>query len=300
MSKRKTDLEFKNEVKEKYGNKVKILGTYVNNMTKILIKCGVCGNESYKKPTGILKGQLCNECSRKNLSKRKTKTTDDYKQDLLKNKIDYIELLEEYTNTKTKIKVLNKKCNHVYEVIPGNLLRGAGCPLCHGIKDDKLFKKIIEEKYPNEYEILEKYTNGLTKIKVRHKCRCEWKILPKDLLKKAMCPYCKISKGERYIDDYLKNNNIEYQRQYKIKECKDKNVLPFDFMIKINNKIKLIEFDGTQHYNKTFYSENSKTKEHDIIKNEFCKKNKIELLRIPYWHLRNNKIKEDLDNFINK
>ena len=38
MTKRKTHNEFLNEVKQKYGNKIKILTEYQNNLTKILIK----------------------------------------------------------------------------------------------------------------------------------------------------------------------------------------------------------------------------------------------------------------------
>lgn len=299
MSKKRTTAEFKKIINETYAGKIEILSDYVNNKTKLLVKCNECGSEEYKTPTKILKGQICNNCSRNKLSKERAKTTEDYEQDLRNKKIDYIQLLSEYKNSKTKLKVLNKKCNHIYYVLPGNILKGSGCPICHGIKDDKLFKKQIETKYPGEYKILGNYTNGLTKIKVRHKCGFEWDVQPKQLLRNIMCPRCHLSKGEYYIYKYLENKNIEYQRQYKISECKDKNELPFDFMIKINGTIKLIEFDGTQHYENTLYSQ-SNTKKHDKIKNEFCKNNNIELLRIPYWHLRNNKIKDDLDKFIDK
>lgn len=297
MTKRKTHNEFLNELKQKYGNKIKILTEYQNNLTKILIKCNVCGNEEYKLPTKLLNGQLCSICSRNKLSNERRKTTQKYKEDLIKKGIKHIELLEEYKNSKTKIKVLNKNCNHIYYSLPGNVLKGVGCPICHGIKNNDSFKEIIEKKYPGEYKIIGNYINGLTKIEVEHKCGYRWNVQPKQLLRSICCPKCRFSKGEYYIYKYLEENKIEYEKQYKIKECRDIYELPFDFMIKANGKIKLIEFDGSQHYKNTLFSKN-KTKKHDEIKNEFCKKNNIELLRIPYWHLRNDRIKKDLDNFI--
>ena len=69
----------------------------------------------------------------------------------------------------------------------------------------------------------------------------------------------------------------------------------------LNGTIKLIEFDGLQHYSKTrsVYA-TEKVKKHDEIKNEYCKRNNIELLRIPYWWLKNNRISIELEKFINK
>lgn len=299
MSKKKTNEEFKKEIEEKYGNRIEILGNYENNKKKLLVKCNNCGKEYYKTPIHLIKGQLCKYCSNKKLSDERRKTTEQFKKDMIKNNIKDIELLEKYINTKTKIKILNKKCNHTYYSLPGNILKNVGCPICYGYKNTEMFIKILNEKYPNEYEVIGEYINNRTPIKIRHKCGYEWNVIPKDLLKAIRCPKCKMSKGEYYIYNYLKENNIYFEKQYKLKDCKDKYELPFDFMIKVNDKIKLIEFDGTQHYNDTFYT-NIKTKEHDKLKNDYCKKNNIELLRIPYWHLRNNKIKEDLDIFINK
>lgn len=299
MSKRKTDYEFKKEIEEKYGNEVKVLNKYINNKTKILVEYKECKHQEYKLPSKLLIGQKCGKCKNKAISKAKTKTTNQFKQDLINKGIEHIEVLGEYKGLKNKIKVINKRCEHTYFALPNNILRNSGCPICYGYKDTKMFIEIINKKYPNEYDIIGEYINNKTPIKIKHKCGYIWNAIPKDLLRAIRCPKCKMSKGEYYISRYLQSNDIEFKTQYKFKDCKDKLELPFDFMIKTNNKIKLIEFDGSQHYNKTFYS-NSKIQLHDKMKDKFCKDNNIELLRIPYWHLRNDKIKEDLDNFINK
>jgi hypothetical protein len=77
--------------------------------------------------------------------------------------------------------------------------------------------------------------------------------------------------------------------------------LPFDFLIKIGDNEILIEYDGWQHYNYNEtgvfnYDKYLVIKNHDNIKNNFCKKNSLTLKRIPYWDF--NKIEEILDEII--
>ena len=64
----------------------------------------------------------------------------------------------------------------------------------------------------------------------------------------------------------------------------------FDFYV--NNQY-LIEFDGIQHFSPTFGEDIlSKTQEHDIYKNNWCKANDIPLIRINYLQLENLKIED--------
>ena len=299
MSNKKTLEEFKREVFNVFGGNAEVIGEYINNKTKILVKFNCCGNEEYKIPTKLLIGQGCSKCTGKRISKSKTKTTEQYKKDLLLKGIDYIEVIGQYKSSKENVYVLNKKCNHKYHTNAGNILNGSGCPICHGMKDTNDFKKEIEFKYPGEYEVLGKYVNNKTPIKVKHKCGYTWEVIPKDLLKDIRCPKCIMSKGELFINNYLTKNNIEFIPQFKFKDCKDKNPLPFDFMIKIDNEMKLIEFDGSHHFKGTKTKfRTSKVKLHDEIKNNYCKNHNIELLRIPYWWLRNDRITKELDKFI--
>lgn len=260
-----------------------------------------CGHIDYKKPTKLLCGQGCSLCRGKAISKSKTKTNEHFKKELEEKGINYIELLNEYTGKNNKIKIKNLKCNHIYEQISGNTLNGSGCPVCHGMKDTTSFKKIINEKYPNKYKILGEYVNNRTKISVMHKCGYKWDVIPKDLLREERCPKCMMSKGELFIKEYLEKHNIKYVPQYIFKDCKDEKPLRFDFAIFVDNKIKLIEFDGLQHFTKTksMYT-TEKIKKHDEIKNKYCKNHNIELLRIPYWWLRSKRISMELNSFINK
>ena len=88
-----------------------------------------------------------------------------------------------------------------------------------------------------------------------------------------------ISKGNVKISEILDEAEISYELEKKFNSCKDITYLPFDFFVE--NKY-LIEYDGEQHYNKNSIFDYEYTHKHDLIKSQWCKKNKIPLIRIPY------------------
>lgn len=300
MSRKKTIEEFKEEVNKIHNDNIEVLGDYINNKTKLLVKYKDCNHKELKSPIKLLAGQGCAKCKGKRLSKSKLNNIDEVKYKLLNHSI---ELLEEYKGLDFKSKVKNLKCGHIYSVRIGNAIKGSGCPVCHGFKDTEKFKLQVFEKYENEYEIIGTYINNKTKIKVRHnKCGHVWDIIPKDLLSERRCPHCMKSKGEAFVGNLLDKMNIAYQSQYKFENCRNILPLPFDFMVKIDGQIKLIEFDGSQHFgegngwgNKSNFE---KIKHNDNIKNEFCLNNNIQLLRIPYWWIRNDKAERELKKFL--
>ena len=114
------------------------------------------------------------------------------------------------------------------------------------------------------------------------------------------CPLCKGSHGEKKISRYLKQKNIIHTPQKTFDNCKYKGKLKFD--IYINKYNALIEYDGKQHFKIHSYFGGAKgfeiLKIKDNIKNNYCKKNKISLLRISYNEY--NKIDIIIKNFINK
>ena len=70
----------------------------------------------------------------------------------------------------------------------------------------------------------------------------------------------------------------------------------FDFAILDNSGkvIRLIEFDGEQHYEKNIknsgwntYQKYQYTLEHDLLKNKLAQDNDVSLVRIPYWERDN-------------
>lgn len=103
------------------------------------------------------------------------------------------------------------------------------------------------------------------------------------------CKSCSKSEstGEMLIRTILEDYNIDFVQEMKFDDCRDIKCLPFDFYLSEYNII--IEFDGIQHFQETKYMDYETTKRHDQIKNEYCKNNNIDLLRIPYWDKKNIK-----------
>lgn len=113
--------------------------------------------------------------------------------------------------------------------------------------------------------------------------------------------------GEKKIGEILKDNNIPYLTEYIFKDCYYKDhtkPLRFDFFVE--NKY-VIEFDGKQHYEIGSFSETKEElldlQQRDSIKNNYCFKNNILIIRIPYFHLEKislDDLKLDTSTFILK
>lgn len=105
------------------------------------------------------------------------------------------------------------------------------------------------------------------------------------------------SKGQKLIKILLQQNNIPFVKQKTFESCRfpDTNALArFDFYV---NNSYIIEFDGQQHfsYKKTGWNDKQhflKVKQHDDFKNQWCQKNNIPLIRIPYWQLQSLSLKD--------
>ena len=103
-----------------------------------------------------------------------------------------------------------------------------------------------------------------------------------------------MSKGENKIEKILKENNINYQKEFSFPGLVGyKNVpLRYDFVIfDFFGKVRyIIEYDGEGHFNKIDYFTKSKKEfnhrlEMDRRKNKYALVNNIPLVRIPYWDL---------------
>ena len=116
------------------------------------------------------------------------------------------------------------------------------------------------------------------------------------------CPACGLkSKGERRIKAYLDIKHIKYDTQFKYEDCAYIKPLPFDFAIfSSSGEIKcLIEYDGEQHFKfvKVFHGDEEGfklQKKRDKIKDDYCSKYGINLIRIPYTEFNN--IEQILNN----
>lgn len=148
--------------------------------------------------------------------------------------------------------------------------------------------KLISKKYINSYSLLKWECFNCGEIFEK-----SWEDIRNNINRnrKLFCQNCFIKSNlENLVQIELESKKIIYEKEYKFKDCKYKRELPFDFYIKDINLC--IEVDGEQHYKPVKFGEISieesekrfkKQQKKDNIKNQYCKNNNIELLRIPYW-----------------
>lgn len=195
----------------------------------------------------------------------------------------------------------------LYHVTSGSIVRCKKCSIERrkgvnsiNFKDltNQRFGKLIAKKYIGN-KIVGYGKNNKTLIRSLWLCQCDCGNFIEKTTNEltrgnvSSCPKCNLkSKGEYLIKTVLEELKIQYECQKRFIDCKDKQMLPFDFYLPEYNCC--IEYDGTTHYIPNKYGswntqENIElTQKHDKIKNEYCKKKKINLIRISYKEI--NKI----------
>lgn len=102
-------------------------------------------------------------------------------------------------------------------------------------------------------------------------------------------PGLKRSKGETRIEKALCDLNVLYSPQHSFDDCRDIMPLPFDFYIANSNIV--IEYQGMQHYEPVEYFGGEEAFQlrikHDKMKADYCARNGIKLIVIPYWDFEN-------------
>lgn len=216
-------------------------------------------------------------------------------QNFLIKSIDFIE------NGKTYGTVICPLCNNTFQWYLSDINRGKkkNC----GCKKNYHFNDITNQEF-NNLLVLERaqrdnvVNNHCQRALWLVKCQdCE-QILKMDLhsLKRGdhqPCPNIRgsFSKGETKIIQLLQELNISFETQKTFNTCRflDTNAMAkFDFYLPQQNL--LIEFNGEQHYFFTNSGWNTEetfniTTSHDEYKRQWCNKNNIRLVIIPYTDL---------------
>ena len=115
----------------------------------------------------------------------------------------------------------------------------------------------------------------------------------------------KYSIGEQFVSKILKEYDIDFTFDTTIEDLKGvrNGTLRFDFVIEKNRNRVIIEYNGIFHYHvihgKTSMYTLSKQQMNDIIKHDFCLKQKIPILWIPYW-LNSQQIRTSIEFFLLK
>lgn len=188
-----------------------------------------------------------------------------------------------------------------------------GCPYCENryvCKDNclaTLFPKIAAEFHKTkngnitpETVIAGSHTKFWWQCEKGH----EWKAQCKSRTGKAKggCPICCTFKGEIKVSEYLKKHKKNFKSQHRIKN--NSSLMIFDFVVRRNGKLVVIEYQGVQHYRPVYFGGMTKERaleafkkglQRDQNKRDWCTSKGYELLEIPYWEL--DRIDEILDEF---
>ena len=130
-----------------------------------------------------------------------------------------VEILGTYFGSKTPIKTKCKKCGHIWNPRPNNLLNGYGCPICSKEKNTKRQTKsheqFIEElnQIQPDIIILGKYTKGKAHIEAQcNVCGTKWSPVAASLLNGEGCPECgriKRANGRRKTQEQFEDELFE-------------------------------------------------------------------------------------------
>lgn len=288
---------------------LKLLSTeYLGNNHKLLFQCKY--SHKFERSLSDLQndyGLNCIHCNGKTY-----RNTDTYINEVFSLVANEYSILGNFKNVDTNILTKHNTCGYEWNITPYLFINlGIRCPKCSVAKKrTKEEANLVLKNLTNgEYEIIGEYkgVNYKTEV-IHHNCGYIWNPTFNNLTHKTnptRCPICKPkSKGENLIQRYLILKNVEFIKECRFDDCRNKKPLPFDFYLPKHNMI--IEFDGRQHYSVSQFGgisievakkEFNNTQINDNIKNNYCERNNIKLVRIPYWEL--NKISHILDEIIN-
>jgi predicted Zn-ribbon and HTH transcriptional regulator len=104
------------------------------------------------------------------------------------------EVLGDYINSRTKIKMKHNKCGYEWDTFPSVFNNGRRCPKCAGrlIITESLLKEKMEEKFGKEYLLLEYSGFSNKPSKFKHEiCGTEFLMRSNNLINQGnKCPYC--------------------------------------------------------------------------------------------------------------
>lgn len=257
-----------------------------------------CGNETIVETVSLLSGgtKSCGCLTRNDL------TSKIFERLIVLGKDDYWSKKYNCTTYKCQCQCGNIKYVRGTSLVSGSV-RSCGC-IAKEVED--LVGQKFGELTVLEYVGKKEYSNCGAKINI-WKCLCSCGniiAINQGELKTGFNPSCgcqSCSIGEKIIEEYLKNNNIKYDKQKRFADCRYKNPLPFDFYLP-KGKI-CIEYQGQQHYEPVDFAGKGKewakkqlqlNQIRDEIKRTYCKNNGIKLVEISYLE------KDNLENLMLK
>jgi len=269
------------------------LSTFTNTYTKFKITCPIHG-EFWQTPANHIHSKTkCPKCVNNNFVSNTQEFIQKVKSNIPNNIYNYSKV--NYIDNHTKVCIICPKHGEFWQSPNNHLSKKQGCPECkseklhkHFQKDPNVFIQQATQKHNNFYDYSKvEYQSSHIKVCIICPKHGEFWQTPASHLDGKGCPKCKMSKGERQVEQWLIQNNIEFITQKRFKECRNKYPLPFDFYLPQTNTC--IEYDGELHFQKLRLENQKKAKQklqqtqiHDKIKTKYCQDNQISLIRINF------------------
>lgn len=195
QTKRKKNEQFVAELKE-CNPIIEVLSEYSGSKNHITVRCKKHDYIWSCYPDSLLKGAGCYKCAIEKIHEARAKTQDQFIKQIAE-KNPRIEVIGRYVNDNTKIAARCRVCSYEWEVRPGVLVRGGGCPKCgykstaeKQRKTNEQFVDELKDKNPNVIPI-DKYVNATTKIRFQCKiCSYIWETAPQSVLAGHGCANC--------------------------------------------------------------------------------------------------------------
>lgn len=230
---------------------------YNGAKTKICIICPEHG-EFWQTPSDhISKLANCPLCGKKATYEKQRLSTEEFIEKAKQvhgDRYDYSKV--EYRTAKIKIQIGCYKHGWFWQK-PNNHLYGQNCPECgkesciqsHTLSTEEFIQRargVHGDKYNYSKA---NYINSQTKICIICPIHGEFEQIANNHIKGAGCPKCSQSQGERLIENYLKDNSIEYISQYEVSIDTTINSSGYAYIdFYLPEKDIYIEYNGIQHY----------------------------------------------------
>ena len=276
-----------NLLNQRFGSLVAIEETTERKNKSVVWKCKCdCGTEIFVSTKELRSDGVtsCKQC------KAKRQPITQRREDLVVRTFNRLTVLEK-TNKRRRDCFVYKcqcSCGTICEVCSRDLLNGS-TQSCGCLRYKYKIGDVINNRKILDYA-------GTKGNNFYYHCQClfcgrEYDALAHTLDSTISCG-CQKSIGEYNIANLLHDNGITYIKEYQFPG----SLYRYDFAIlnRENLPIRLIEFDGEQHYIQNIkssgwntYTKYEITYQNDLQKNQLAKEHNLPLVRIPYWERDN-------------
>ncbi len=272
---------------------------YLDYYSEYTFKCDK-GHIIEKKINDLIRSG-CQVCSRK-----APLTIEDFRKEAEKNNWEL--LSTEYLGKPHELEFKCNKCLHIFKK-KSSYLRGKNkvknCPECNPLKKKTIEEIKLKAKSLGFECLSNDCKNSSDKLTWKCKYTHDWDATYNDVFNnKSGCPDCHRFKNEAKIKHiFEKYFNAKFRKRSKIKVETEQNKKYEIELDGYNEELKIaFEYNGIQHYQYVEHFHNGDIKEfeqqkvRDEIKKEYCLKENIELIVIPYRIEKNEELAEFIIN----